>query len=597
MDASEFQVRKWVVDFSESNQDLELSALKHNSASPEPLSNTDEIKKKLDAKRKANTDIRYKTSPYTNTNKDLNPSVGEDFTGKPIGPAGIPNDNTIAVSNDGIIISAINTTVTILDSTGNVLKFRSLAGIVAGQLGILDRFYDPKVLYDPIADRFILVFLEGSTSDDTRIIVGFTQTNDPTGNWNFYQINGKPLGGNTWSDYPIIAHNGVDLYITVNSLLDNTSWQEGFLQSFIWQINKEDGYNGESLTQNLFYDIEYKNQPVWSICPVQPAEALNQEDMYFLSVRPDAEMNDTIFLHYINESSNSGNGQHSLDVLRSGLAYGVPPSALQPTEGFLLQTNDTRVLSATLYENSIHFVQSTLIPEPLSSGIYHGIISELDGARNVTAQRLNHPDYDLAYPSITFTGGEPQDKRPMMITFSHSGAQDYPGTSLVFYNGLSSLESIYSEINVIKEGDSIINTFVADSLERWGDYTDIQRQYNRAGIVWLCGSYGDSTGKNNVWIAKVDVNDELELVQSILTYPNPASSSVQVAANFTEDQTVNVFLTDISGKRVKELRNQQVRAGSAAFLVHVNDLATGMYVLSIQAENGDVIHSQKVIIE
>ena len=57
--------------------------------------------------------------------------------------------------------------------------------MTAGQLGLLDRYYDPKVIYDPLSDRFILVFLEGSTSSDTRIVVGFTETNDPTQTWNF----------------------------------------------------------------------------------------------------------------------------------------------------------------------------------------------------------------------------------------------------------------------------------------------------------------------------------------------------------------------------------------------------------------------------
>ena len=152
----------------------------------------------------------------------------------------------MAISNDGIIVSAINTTVTMLNSDGELLKFRTLSGVVAGQLGLLDRYYDPKVLYDPVNDGFILVFLEGSHSDDTRIIIGFSQSKDPTGLWNFYQLTGKPVGGNTWSDYPIIAHNGEDLFITVNLLRDNSSWQEGFMGSLIWQIGKSEGSKGRS---------------------------------------------------------------------------------------------------------------------------------------------------------------------------------------------------------------------------------------------------------------------------------------------------------------------------------------------------------------
>lgn len=589
--------KHWKVNLSDLDDVVNLSATKNNFVAPEPVMRSHEVKQRLDAKRDALRPVKTKSS-YTTTKEEITPNLEADFNGRPLGGSGIPNDNTMAISNDGIIISAINTNVTILREDGEFLLFRTLSGIVAGQLGLLDRYYDPKVTYDPISDRFILVFLEGSNSSDTRIVVGFTETNDPTQDWNFYALNGKPLGGETWSDYPIIAHNQEDLYITVNLLRDNESWQEGFVESFIWQVNKQDGYNGvEELTTNLFSGITFNGESVWSICPVQPALDFEVPYMYLLSVRPDAEQNDTLFLHKVTNTAKSGQATHELRVLTADKHYGVPPSALQPLDGYKLQTNDTRVLSGTLHNGDIHYVQSTLVPENLSSGVFHAIIADVEGNTTVSAEIIQAENQDIAYPSIAYAGESGNEQHSMLITFSHSGEDDYPGTSAVYHNKLGPYESLYSDVMLIKQGDSVINTFLPDSIERWGDYTDVQRKYNEPGVVWLCGSYGDERARNNVWLAKLRVNNELIAVEKSVAYPNPAQNSVTIAAEFTEETSVDIRLSDARGVIVQERLDERVTPGYAEFQLNTTGIASGAYVLSIVSEKGELLHSQKILVE
>ncbi len=585
----------WKMNFSEKSTQLELSRLKNLEAAPMPIMRSKKVKAIIDSQRKR-TLVKSKSS-YLNSPEELTPNIESSFNGKPIGMAGIPNDNTMAISNDGFIVSAINTTVTILNEKGDRLGFKSLYGMTAGQLGLLDRYYDPKVIYDPISDRFILVFLEGSTSADTRIVVGFTETNDPTQTWNFYALNGKPLGGKTWSDYPIIAHNKTDIYITVNLLRDNESWQEGFVESFIWQVNKQDGYDGnEDLRQNLFSGINYNNKPVWSICPVQPGIDFDQENMYFLSVRPDAMSNDTLFLHEITNSTTSGNAQHKLSVLTTDLPYGVPPTAYQPIVGYRLQTNDTRVLSAVYHDNTIHYVQSSILTDEIRSGIYHGIISSMNEMPQVNGTIISSNELDFAYPSIAFAGNTKLDNQSMVITFSHVGENDYAGTSAIYHNKSEGLESIYSNVISLKSGDSLINTFVADTAERWGDYTDIQRKYNEPGIIWLCGSYGDSLGRNNVWLSKLSVKNDLIVEDKFLVYPNPVELSVEISINFMLDDQVTIQLVNNLGSVVKEINHEPVRKGNARFLLNTEDLSSGVYILALYDRSGQKINSQKIIV-
>ncbi len=584
-------IDQWTVNFLE-NDDLDIISLNEGAAAPAPYSKVKEVKAALDAKRKR----QYIQKTKVDVNPDLVPNVLSDFNGKPLGSTGIPLDNTIAVSNGGFIMSAINTNVNILDSTGKSLKFRSLSGMVKGQLGLLDRFYDPKVLYDPLSDRFILIFLEGSNSSDTRIITGFSQTNDPTGDWNFYAINGRPNGGAKWSDYPIIAHNKEDLYITVNILRDNESWQEGFVQSVIWQVNKASGYAGDTLVQNLYQNINFGDAPVWSICPVQPAVDMDMDNMYFLSVRPDAEANDTVFLHEITNKTTSPDATYKLTVLTSNENYGVPPSAFQPTQGFRLQTNDTRVLSAALHLGQIQYVQSTLHPTLLSSGIYHGTVFDVGTSPRVEGRIISSENMDYAYPSIAFAG-ETVNENSMVVTFSHVSESDYPGTSAMFYNFKDGLYHNYSPVFMVKQGESEINSFLPDSMERWGDYTDIQPQYNDLGAVWLVGSYGDADGRNNVWIAKVRANNVLLGVEELFVYPNPSQDFIKISTIFHKNELVNIALTDLLGREVKSIKEQKVAPGNIEFLIDVSMITAGNYVLTITSTDGSTRLAKKVYID
>ncbi|MBL0052360.1 MAG: hypothetical protein IPP29_13025 [Bacteroidetes bacterium] len=44
-----------------------------------------------------------------------------------------------------------------------------------------------------------------------------------------------------WTDFPMMALTNDELFITVNLLYPDSSWQTGFNETIIWQVNKHDG--------------------------------------------------------------------------------------------------------------------------------------------------------------------------------------------------------------------------------------------------------------------------------------------------------------------------------------------------------------------
>lgn len=556
--------------------------------------------KEIVDKLRKETQFNFLYKQYQETPQLINPKIGNGFNGHPAGSRGIPNDNNMAISNDGWIVSVQNSIVRVFNPNGEPQMIRTLEFMPSGQVGRLERSFDPKVVYDPISDRFILVFLEGNTSKSSKIVVGFSQSNLPLEKWNFYALDGSPFEDKRWSDYPIIAFNESDLFVTVNMLEDGGSWIEDFAESVIWQISLEDGYNGkEVLSASFLSEIKFNEEYIWSVCPVRFGSKPNTDKkMHFLSVRPGDLKNDTIFLHTVTGSV-KGNVDYEVEQLQAPIPYGIPPSGVQPNQGKGLHTNDARILDAIEEDNKIQFVQTTNISDKNIPGIYHGIIDLK--TKGVQANYIFSDTMDYAYPSIAFAGNS-RFKNASVITFSHSSTSQYPGTSAIFYNQLRGLEGIYSEIIKVKNGGRTIDYNTSDTNVRWGDYTSIQTKYNQEGIVWLSGAFGDTNQPKGygTWIAQLKVNPILNALlpeEQMIIYPNPSREVVQTKFLLKEAKTLQVLVYNSLGQKVYESNAEFIPEGIFYHQFSTDRLSKGGYTLCLQSLGSEIISAQKFIIQ
>lgn len=513
--------------------------------------------------------------------------------------SGTPNDNSIAVSNAGKIISAANTNIRIFNDTNSKpLATKNLA-IMANALGTLSRSYDPKVIYDPNADKFIVVFLNGTTSMDNNIIVGFSQTADPMGKWNFYKLPGTREGDSSWSDYPIIAISKEDLFITVNKLYNYKGWKDGFIKSVIWQVRMDEGYKGDSLVSNYFGNNTFGGKSLWSICPVQGGSAPTHPFQYFLTVRPADLQNDSVFLYKIDNTVSSGKANISVQCIKTDRTYGLPPSAIQPPGNQVLETNDCRVLSGIYEHGKIQYCQTSIDTNTYNSCIYHGVISDPDGTPTIKGNLIKSDTLDFAYPSMAYAGAGAADLGAI-VTFSFVNSRVYPGTMAVYINrDLSG----YSDPLVCKSGTGAINVLV-DTAERWGDYTGIARKYNEPGTCWLNGSWGDNSGLTRTWIAKVKNADaklgavseqNSVLDQNSSVYPNPASDQLQIQLHLTNSEWLSFSIVSMDGKISKMIYRDTGKPGESIFSMSTYDLPSGMYILKITGNKGTALEHKFVI--
>jgi hypothetical protein len=562
-----------------------------NKAFPEPKGYSKELKSSIDKQRMLHL-MNQAKNKTNNTNTVTAPSIDKVFTGN--GSNGTPNDNSVAISNGGKIVSVVNTNVRMYDETGTSINpYKSLSAITTNQLGALNRTYDPRIIYDPLADRFIMVFLQGDSSNDSRIVIGFSQSNDPTLSWKFYSLAGNRWGNGTWFDYPIVCISKKDLFVTGNLLQDGKSWREGFKQSIIWQVKKQDGFDGLSLSSKYYDSITYNGRPIWSICAVQGGSQPWGPETYFISLRPGDASNDTVFLHTISNTLESGTATLGTRILKSNKPYGLPPSAIQPS-GQYLQTNDARALSSIIEGGIIYFVGNTIEPVNFSPSVYLGKITGLYASPQVTAQYISYDTLDIGYPSLAYIGGGGADKS-LLITFSHVSQQRQPGTSAVYIDRYG---VIYSYIR-IREGDGSIN-LLADSMERWGDYTGIQRKYNELGVVWISGSYGNTISQHPTTIAKIKANDtQLSTggltLSELKVFPNPATQFIYLTMQVESPGLYTFSITDMNGHEIKKLQEMKLPYGSYKVSLEISQLSAGSYILKAVTNHDEGI-SQKFVV-
>lgn len=578
-----------VVNASNHDADYDPKLVLIKSAAPAPLSTTKSQKILLDQQRKSFISNTQKTYHKTQA---ASPAILRSFQAN--ATQGTPNDNDVAIGNNGFIISVVNSNFVMYNDTGKFLLSKSLTNF-GKDLGTLNRTYDPRVIYDPVADRFIAVFLQGSTSADTRIITGFTKTNDPTKEWNFYAIPGNTFGDSSWSDYPIISLSNNELFITVNRLRDNSSWQEGFIESLIWQVNKTDGYAGDSLRKKLYYDIKHNNKSIWSICPVKASNEFYGPGHYFVSVRPGDLQNDTVFLHEITNSLDA-NPTLTLKVLKTNVAYGLQPNAPQPS-GEYLQTNDARVLSATHHGGVIHYVGNTIDPALFAPSVYYGKINVTDKNNpTITGKIISYDSMDIGYPSIAYAGGGFGADQSMMITFSHVSKTKFPGHSVVYADWNGELSAPVE----LRKGDGSINV-LQDTIERWGDYTGIQPIYNKIGECIVANSYGVQNGRHNTWISrikstdlKLGISNKVTEATAVSVYPVPTSDYTQVEFDLTTTMMLTFSLVDVQGKSINLLRDKG-KSGTNKFTFNTIDLPNGIYILNINNNEKNIISKRIVV--
>ncbi len=506
------------------------------------------------------------------------PILGTNFNGIDNAGNNQPLDNTIAIANNGNIVTCVNSKIEYRNASGTTLYSQSLENFINDN-NLSTSLCDPKVIYDSGTDRFIF-FCQTCDGDaaTSKIVIGFSQSNNPTSGFYFYKLSGNPLNDNSWFDYPKMAVTTNELIITGNLFGSNGG---PFKQAIIYQLPKAPGFTGASFNYQYWNNI---NGTPFTLLPVSNGQQGNYGPGVYL-VSTDAVTNGSTKINFYDLTNDmSAPNEQLVRYSITTTNYKTGGDAGQLGGSKLLNTGDCRALDGFYLNGIIHFVFHSDIGNGYNGINYNRL--DIANSTNVSSTFGAAGTYDYCFPAVASVATTPTNKS-VIISFSRSGTTSYPEIRAVSCDDNMN----WSNSTPVKAGNSFISySWSTTSTERWGDYSGICRKYNSSPPeIWSAGDYANSQNYWGQWIAQltvppfIGVKETEANVSKAKVFPNPIIDTYKVEFDLKTNENLQILIYDTQGKLVKELYNGRASSGTNIFTFNKSNLSTGTYFLTIKS--------------
>lgn len=423
-----------------------------------------------------------------------NPSL--DFQGLGDSNTSIPPDTHGAVGPNHIM-TALNTQVRIQNKTGGTVSTVSLNTFFA-TVGGGSGTFDPRVLYDPYANRWICVAVDDAVSTTSKVLIAVSQTSDPTGTWNFfgYDHDGTDV---EWADYPMVGFNKNWIAVSINDFTIATS---AFNGANCYVFDKAALYGGTSTVTKIDFGTSVGNVH-------QPVETYDNTT-------------DTL---YVIQRWNSASGQLRVytitgtPALPTLTATSLFPSSTgwsttavnAPQNGggaITITNNDTRLQRAILRNGSIWAAHTIFLTTPSRTSVQWWQFNPTNGAVNQMG-RIDDPSGTnfYAFPSIAVNAAN-----QALIGYSAFSATTF-ASAAYSYRGITDATTTTRDPLRYKNGLACYRKTFGGATNRWGDYSNTVVDPVDDTTFWTIQEYAETsvggdctvnnTGRWGVWWAKV----------------------------------------------------------------------------------------------
>lgn len=358
--------------------------------------------------------------------------------------------------------------------------------------------FDPRVVYDQVWRRWVMVATRRSTSaTDTirRLFLAVSRTADPCGAYWVYSVNfgGGPFDNGDWWDYPGLGMDQDAVLITGNVFDTPTG---PFMFAAMMPIAKARIYNGLGFSVPVFAGLAGTLQP--------PIVLDQNKDAYFVA----ANNNTHLHLYRGENLSNAGEATLVLQALVDVPDYGVPPDAPQLGTSQLLDTLDRRFVN-----NSTQVGDSLWNVHTINSGgrarpKFYEIDTEGVGANTVKQQgfffesAISH-DFNASIAANAlgeaFVTWNSTDTTNLRFERRHNARIRFSGRQPADALGFIGAGSVLFTSSTALTG----NPSSTSGVQRWGDYS----------AVSLDPSPGTTTGctaNRRAWIVNEKIDSTTE---------------------------------------------------------------------------------------
>ena len=443
---------------------------------------------------------------------------------------------------------ALNSQVRVQTRNGGAINTVSLNGFWAafGHPNV----FDTRIYYDSFAARWIFISLADFRTATSALMVGVSQTSDPTGNWNLFNIDAD-AADLVFVDYPNVGFNKDWIVVTANAYRIS---DKEFVTSNIYAFNKSSLYAGSGSPFTLFQDSSGNSQV------------------------PAVTYDNTLSTIYLieNWNGNSGGtgalrlskitGAVGSEVLTLGVAFpstpnpwdNAPPGSgnFAPQLGSSQNINDgDAVAQNVVYRNgSLWCAQTVFLPA--GGAATRSAVQWWQLSTNGAIQqrgRIDDPSGNIFYgfPSIAVN-----KNNDVLIGYSRFSATQYAGASYSF-RASSDPANTLKDPAVLKDGQAPYVKTNGGTRNKWGDYSSTIVDPINDIDMWTIQAYAASPSGGvdrwGTWWGRLALASPPPAASDVVLYASEASVKVgnwQVVADQTAAGGNRIFNPDAGQAKV-----------------------------------------------
>ncbi len=500
--------------------------------------------------------------------------------------------------------------------------------------------FDPKVIYDQYAGRFVVVALERTDTPNptnSRILLGISKTSNPNDGWWLHSIDSKLNidGLDRWADYPGIAVDDKAVYIT-NNMFSFAAAGTVYGGTRLWIVTKTPAYAGPNnnisfAVYDPFTDVDAiatSGQPAHMYGPpglgsggrplgtfiTSYGGIVDGDDDLIQLVEvtdPLATVGGPFFTHQFVNFGNLDGGAGQPDAPQLGL----------PT--FPIETNDRRTLNAVWRENNL-YTCATIVP--VGGGVDAGQatahwwrVDTSTAAPGLTlADQGNVGGEDLGGSTHTFFPSVMVDcGLNMAIGFAASNNGIYCGAYYATRQATDAPGTI-SPTGTLQSGVAPYKRFHSGARNRWGDYTGLALCPSGEATFYVFNEYagpvgtpgmGSNGAEDGRWFTKLGWfrikeptpvgGTPAAVTRLAQNVPNPFNPSTTIRFSLATRGAARVAVFDANGSLVRTLLDETRAAGDNEVHWDGRDargkaVASGVYFYRLTT--GSVVESKKMVL-
>ncbi|MBI3850123.1 MAG: Ig-like domain-containing protein [Verrucomicrobia bacterium] len=404
----------------------------------------------------------------------VGPALGASFQGLLDNNRVIPPDTQGAVGPNHVM-TTLNSQVRIQNRQGGVLSTVTL-DFFWRSLGHAEAF-DPKLVYDQQANRWVFVALSDPFSGTSSLMLGVSQTSDPTGNWNLFDVDAD-TANTLWADYPNLAYNGKWIVATVNMFGVSSPF---FGRTQVYAFDKNDLGATGGAAHTVFNDSGF------TLVPAVTFDA-SESNMYLVSEETSSSLRISSISGAVGSetyASNAGtvSSPQSWDF---GAATVNSLPQLGTSEG--IDADDSRMQICVNRNGSLWATHTVFLPPGSPT---HAAVQWWQFRTNGTLIQRgriedNSGQVHYAYPSIAVNQND-----DAVIGYSRFSSAQYASANYSFRFSADPANTMSGDV-VLKAGEAPYRKDFGYGDVRWGDYSATVVDPLNDSDIWTIQEYAAS---------------------------------------------------------------------------------------------------------